>query len=84
MSLTDHDAYGHPGYEKAVAHAVKRAGTEPGRCFSVYYDGEAVIVRGPEPAPAMPNAKLVCIAQKWDEKTVQLRFDGARSEWRAI
>lgn len=81
--LTDNDAYGHPGYEKAVAHAVKRAGTEPGRCVSVYCDGETIYVRASEAAPP-PNAKLVCIAQKWNEKTVQLRFDGARSEWRAI
>ena len=81
---TDNDAYAHPGYERAVAHAVARAGKEPGRCFSVYFDGEAVIVRGPQLCAAPPNAKLVCIAQRWDDKTVQLRFDGARSEWRPI
>ena len=27
------------------------------------------------------GVKKVCIAQKWDKNTVQLRFDGARSEF---
>lgn len=78
--LTDHDAFGHPAYEAAVAKAVRRARENPGACFSVYYDVEAIYVRASEAAPP-PNSKLVCIAQRWDAKTVQLRFDGARSEW---
>ena len=32
-------------------------------------------------APKVAGATVVCIAQKWDENTVQLRFAGARSEW---
>ena len=78
--ITDHDAFGHPAYDTAAMHAAVRASQNPGACFSVYYDGEAVYVRASEAAPP-PNAKRICIAQKWDDKTVQLRFDGARSEW---
>jgi len=80
MRLTDHDACGHPAYESGVANAVRRARENPGDCFSVYWDGAAIFVRASE-AAAPPASKLVCIAQRWDDKTVQLRFDGARSEW---
>jgi hypothetical protein len=77
--LTDHDAFGHPAYDSGVKRAADRAAKE-GRCFSVYYDGTAIFVRASEAAPP-PNSKLICIAQKWDSKQVQLRFDGAKSEW---
>ena len=78
--LTDHDAFGHPAYDDFVRTAAERAFAQPGECYSVYYDGEAIFVRNSVVARP-PNAKLVCIAQKWDNATVQLRFDGARSEW---
>ena len=81
--LTDYEAFGHPAYNDAVANAVRRAKENPFYCFSVYYDGEAVFVRASE-AVKPANAKLVCIAQKWDDKTVHLRFAGAHSEWRHI
>ena len=80
LPLTDHDAYGHPAYEGGVARAVKHAQQNPGQCFSVYYDGKAIYVRSSTDAKP-ENAKLVCIAQQWNDRTVQLRFDGARSEW---
>ena len=83
MGLTNNEAFGHPSYEDAVRNAVDRAGRNPGDCFSVYFDGEAVYVRASEAAEPK-KAKLVCIAQRWDAKTVQLRFAGARSEWRSI
>ena len=78
-ALTDHDAFAHTAYDAAVRRAAARAFNEKA-CFSVYYDGQAIFVRdSAEPPP--DNAKLICIAQRWDDKQVQLRFDGARSEW---
>lgn len=79
-TLTDHEAFGHPAYEGGVANAVERAFTH-NHCWSVYYDGQRIYVRDSQDVPP-EHAKLVCIAQRWDDKTVQLRFDGARSEWR--
>jgi hypothetical protein len=78
-TLTDTDACAHPAYPVARHRATERARAEGG-CFSIYFDGAAIFVRASE-AAAPPNSKLVCIAQRWDDKTVQLRFSGARSEW---
>jgi hypothetical protein len=78
--LTDHEAFGHPAYDSGVRHAASRAFDNKGDCFSVYYDGEAIYVRASEAAPP-PNSKLICIAQHWNDKTVQLRFNNAYSEW---
>jgi hypothetical protein len=78
--LRDRDARRSPFYESGIATAVRRAHADPGSCFSVYWDGEDIYVRASEAAPP-PHSKCVCIAQRWDEKTVQLRFDGAHSEW---
>lgn len=81
MIHTDNAAFEHPSYNDGVNNAVRRAYEEPGECYSVYYDGSAIYVRNS--AAAKPaHSKLVCIAQRWDDKTVQLRFNGARSEWR--
>jgi len=80
MKLTDHDAFGHPAYDSGVANAVRRAIEDKGACFSVYWDGTAIFVRTSEAAPP-PSSKRVCIAQWWRDNLVQLRFDGARSEW---
>ena len=74
------DAFEHPAYDNAVARAVYRARTNPGECFTVYWDGAAIFLRASHAAPP-PNSKVVCIAQRWDDGTVQVRFDGARSEW---
>jgi hypothetical protein len=74
------NAFNHPHYGASVRRAAERAYNEPGECYSIYYDGTDIIVQNS--AAAKPqDAKLVCIAQKWDDKTVQLRFTGARSEW---
>lgn len=79
-NLTDNAAFAHPSYNTAVDTAARRAFAEQGECYSVYFDGTNIDVRNS--AAAKPkDAKLVCIAQKWDANTVQLRFSGARSEW---
>jgi hypothetical protein len=86
--LRDNDAAAHPAYNGGVRYAAERAMRDKGACFSVYWDGEAIYVRASE-AIKPENSKLVCIAQYWGEQetahgkthTVQLRFDGARSEW---
>jgi hypothetical protein len=80
IKLTDHDAFGHPSYDSSIHSAADRAFRNPGDCFSVYFDGEAIFVRASEAAPPL-NSKRICIAQRWNDKTVQLRFAGARSEW---
>jgi len=78
--LKDVDAFAHPAYEAGRATAVRRARETPGACFTVYWDGVAIFVRASE-ASAPPRSKVVCIAQVWDANTVQVRFDGAHSEW---
>jgi len=77
---TDHDAFGHPAYDSAVLNAVRRARENQGACFTVYFDGESIFVRASEAAPP-PDSKKICIAERWNDTTVQVRFDGARSEW---
>jgi len=81
--LKNSDAFAHPDYEGSRMTAARRARETPGACFTVYWDGIAVYVRASEAAPPR-NSKAVCIAQHWDDKTVQLRFDGAWSEWVSI
>ena len=79
MSIQDErQAQGHPAYDDGLRNAVRHAaeGTET----AVYWDGTAIYVRSVY-APKVPSASVVCIAQKWDEHTVQLRFASARSEW---
>lgn len=75
------NAKDHPAYDGGVNNAVRRAFSSPGDCFSVYFDGKAIFVCASE-AAAPKDADLVCIAQRWDVDTVQLRFPGAYSEWR--
>ena len=78
--LNDYDIYKHPPYGDSLRTAVRRAGSNPGDCFVVYWDGTAIYVRAAE-AARPPASKLVCIAQVWDVDTVQLRFADARSEF---
>jgi len=78
--LKDSDARAHPAYEDSIRTAVRRAATSPEESFTVYWDGTAVFVRASY-APRPACSKVVCIAQRWDANAVQLRFDGARSEW---
>lgn len=66
-------------YDDAIAQAVRCAAGKPSS-FLVWQDGETMFVREGGLGPTM-TAKLVCIAQRWDAKTVQLRFAGGRSEW---
>lgn len=80
MRLRDHDAFGHHAYEGAKATAARRAHADPGSCHCVYWDGATIYLRISTAIPPL-NAKVVCIAQHWSERIVQLRFDGAKSEW---
>lgn len=75
--------HNHPAYDGALANAVRQAADNPGQCFTVYFDGAAMYVRASGTA-APNNADIVCIAQRWDDRTVQLRFAGAHSEWRNV
>lgn len=70
--------------DDAVRHAVDRAAREGG-CFTVYKEGEATYyVRAAE--ATRPSSKdwavtTLCIAQRWDSETIQVRYAGARSDW---
>ena len=78
--ITDHQAFGHPAFNDAVRHAVRLASEHRPACFSIYFDGFAIFVRASgEPQP--PKSKLICIAQHWSDDQIQLRYDGAVSEW---
>jgi hypothetical protein len=67
--------------ESAATHyAIARAIREPGESFTVWRGLSLYYVR-PSKAEKPPAADLVCIAQQWDKKTVQLRYAGARSEF---
>jgi hypothetical protein len=77
------DPRAHPYYERSINHAAERAFDSKGACFTVWWDGDSVYVRASE-AAGPKNGKLVCIAQHWADDTVQLRFTGARSEWRHV
>jgi hypothetical protein len=83
-------AYEHKAYDGALRQAALRAwearteststkGFYP-PCFAVYFDGAAMYVRDSKAAPPK-NAETVCLAQFFSGNTVQLRFNGARSEW---
>jgi kynureninase len=61
----------------AIRHAVARAAHEE---TIVYLDGPRAIVK-PANEPAPENGAVYCIAQRWNQNTVQLRFEGAKSEW---
>lgn len=73
----------HPAEEsKAYDDALKQAARAAAKGVqqTVYWDGEKIYVR-PCGDPAPEKSEVVCIAQKWNQYTVQLRFAGARSEW---
>jgi hypothetical protein len=69
--------------DAAIAHAVNRAarhGIEMNGSYCVYRDKTTVYVL--DSLAAKPaGSELVCVAQRWDSKTVQVRYPGARSEW---
>lgn len=77
-------------YEDAVRQAARRAYKE-NQCFTIYRIGDKFFVRNSKeelpPTPDVSQGKIInlvktiCVAQRWDDQTVQLRFDGAYSEW---
>lgn len=68
--------------DDAVAHAADRANRDRGACFSVYLDDNGTYYVRASEAVRPASVKLICIAQYWGDETVQVRYDGARSEWR--
>lgn len=85
-SMTDQEC---KAYNDAIRHAARRANDDKGASYSVWRDGATFFVR-PSKGDKPEGAKLVCIAQFWSSMThsdgheshrIQLRFDGAWSEW---
>lgn len=78
MNINVHAAPNHPAYNDALRRAITRAacGVEQ----AVYFDGTAIFVRDAKDTKP-EGAVVVCIAQRWDDRTVQLRFHGAHSEF---
>lgn len=63
--------------------AAEAAARHPDMCFAVYFNDNTIFVRdATDSAPF--GADLICVAQRWDAKSVQLRFKGAYSEWRKV
>jgi hypothetical protein len=86
--MTNWDNRYPPAYDDAVAHAVQRAARHDiadyrNGCYVVWQRGQEMFVQ-PSGQPAPEGAKMVCMAQRWDAERVQLRFDGAYSEWRNV
>jgi len=79
MSIqAERQAQEHRAYNDALQYAALVASM--GEPCTVYWDGESIFVRRPDDyVPA--DSQVICVAQKWDDRTVQLRFSGARSEW---
>ncbi len=73
------EARTHRAYNDSLARAIARAAKE-NAAMSVYYDGAAVFVRDSK-AAVPQGATLVCIAERWDSSTVQVRFGNPRSEF---
>ena len=46
----------------------------------VYVDGDKVFVRSSRDVRP-ENTIIYCVAQRWNDKSVELRFSGAQSEW---
>lgn len=67
-------------YNDALRHAARRA-FDTSKSYWVYRAGTGTFYVRDSDEPAPGKANKVCIAQRWDDHTVQLRFYGARSEW---
>lgn len=77
-------------YNNAILHACRRAFREH-KTFAVYRIEDKFFVRdAKEKLPPMPDledgkivnpVRLICMAERCNEHQVQLRFDGAYSEW---
>lgn len=68
--------------DNATRSAAYRAYREKGESFAVYVNVEMETVIMQDAKAAKPKGFTCdCIAQYWSESTVQVRYDGARSEW---
>lgn len=66
-------------YDDAIRYAVHRAARDKDSIKVCWLDDTFFVL---DQGATMPDgAKVICIAQRWDDKTVQLRFDGAHSEF---
>lgn len=66
--------------ERYAAELAGRFPVSASKCAVVWLtDREAFVRMSGEPEPE--GARLHCVAQRWDAETVQIRSDGARSEW---
>ena len=74
------NAKDHKAYNDSLRYAAQCAYRSTGESFSVYFNGHAMFVLGEDEAKPS-KAQLICIAQQWSGNTIQLRFQGAHSEW---
>lgn len=79
MNFANLSDAGCKAYNDAIRHAAHRAYRER-ECIWVYRKGETFFVRRTD-EDEPEGARKLCIAQIWSGNQVQLRFDGAWSEW---
>jgi len=68
----------HPAYDDTRRKAVNLAAA--GVAVAMYWNDRGVFLL-PASNESPHGSTLVCIAQRWDARTVQLRFSKAQSEW---
>lgn len=73
----EQQARSHPAFADAIRNAIERAAK--GEEISVWFDGTAIFVR-PVEDKKPEGADSVCFVQRFNEKLVQLRYDG-RVDW---
>jgi hypothetical protein len=66
-------------YNDAVRYAVTRAARDNIEVWVCALDHAYFVLDVKATIPE--GAKKICIAQRWDDNTVQLRFNGAHSEF---
>lgn len=61
--LTYENARRHPAYRGALAYAERRAASDPGERFVIYYDGVAIYVRTCEAAPPPKSIRVETVCK---------------------
>lgn len=67
--------------KQAIEHA-SRASTDV--AFTVYQDAGVIFVRSSDAPRPGASANVLCVVQRWDDTTVQLRYAGANSKFLKI